>query len=259
MERAETRKVCFISGSGSGNGRGMAMRMAELGYDLALHHSGRDPESAETIRSQIEAAGSRAEVFTEDLSKPGSAHRLFDQFREKFDRLDIFVANAGVTRGASILEMREETFDEICAIDWKSSVFCVREAGRFMKERRIKGLIIIISSNHSKRMWAGHSAYGSMKEALNRFTEYAAVEFASFGVRVNCLAPGYINREYDNTPEQERNFHPNIPLKRYVRSSELADWTVFLASETAASVTGVTIGIDGGARLLNDSPDKYNL
>ncbi|MHB1153324.1 MAG: SDR family NAD(P)-dependent oxidoreductase [Eubacteriales bacterium] len=259
METAEARKVCFISGSGSGNGRGMALRMAELGYDLALHHSGRDPESAESIRSQIEAMGCRAEVFTEDLSKPGSAHRLFHQFREKFDRLDIFVANAGVTRSASILEMREETFDEICAIDWKSSVFCVREAGRFMKERRIKGLIIIISSNHSKRMWSGHSAYGSMKEALNRFTEYAAVEFASFGVRVNCLAPGYINREYDNTPEQERNFHPGIPLKRYVCSSELADWTVFLASETAASVTGVTIDIDGGARLLNDSPDKYNL
>jgi NAD(P)-dependent dehydrogenase (short-subunit alcohol dehydrogenase family) len=259
METAEVRKVCFISGSGSGNGRGMALRMAELGYDMALHHSGRDPVSMEAIRSQIEVMGRRAEVFTEDLSKPGSAHRLFDHFREKFDRLDIFVANAGVTRSAPILKMREETFDEVCAIDWKSSVFCVQEAGRFMKEKGIRGSVVLISSNHSRRMWAGSSAYGSMKAALRRFTEYAAVEFAPFGIRVNCLAPGYINREYDHTPEQERNFFADIPLKRRVRSSELGDWTAFLASETAASVKGVTIDIDGGARLLNDSLDKYGL
>lgn len=259
METKSERKVCFISGSGSGNGRGMALRMAEAGYDLALHHSGRSPESAEAIRSQVEGLGCRAEVFTEDLSKPGSAHRLFERFGEKFARLDIFVANAGVTRGSCILDMREETFDEVCAIDWKGSVFCVREAGLFMKEHGIRGSIVIISSNHSSRMWNGYSAYGSMKAALNRFTEYAAVEFASFGVRVNCLAPGHINRGYDGKPEQERNFYPHIPLKRYVRSSELADWTLFLASEAAASVTGVTVDIDGGVRLLNDSLDKYNL
>lgn len=253
------RKVCFISGSGSGNGRGMAVRMAESGYDMAIHHSGRDPESAKAVRSQIEGMGCRAEVFAEDLSKPGSVHRLFEQFREKYDRLDIFIANAGVTRGNPVLEMREETFDELNGIDWKGSVFCVKEAGSFMKEREIKGSIVIISSNHSKRMWAGYSIYGSLKAALNRFTEYAAVEFAPYGIRVNCLAPGYIDREYDQVPGKTRRFHGEIPLKRSVRSSELADWTMFLASGAAASVTGVTIDIDGGARLLNDSPEKYGL
>ena len=256
---AEERMVCFISGSGSGNGRGMARRMAEMGYDLALHHSGRDPSGATAIESEIKAMGCRAEILTEDLSKPGSALRLFRSFREKFDRLDLFIANAGVTRGSRILDMSEETFDEVCDIDLKGTFFCVREAGLFMKEHGIGGSVVIISSNHSKRMWSGYSVYGSVKEALRRFTEYAAIEFAPFGVRVNCLAPGYIIREYDITPEQRLNYYTDIPLKRRVLSSELADWAVFLASGCAASVTGVTIDIDGGARLLNDSLDKYGL
>ncbi|MDD4774446.1 MAG: SDR family oxidoreductase, partial [Eubacteriales bacterium] len=191
--------------------------------------------------------------------KPGSAPRLFRGFRERFDRLDIFVANAGVTRGARILDMSEETFDEVCDIDFKGTVFCVREAGLFMKERGTGGTVVIISSNHSKRMWSGHSAYGTVKQALRRFTQYAAVEFAPFGVRVNCLAPGYIIREYDSGSRERRNYYTDIPLKRRVLSSELADWAVFLASGSGASVTGVTVDIDGGVRLLNDSPDKYDL
>lgn len=261
IEKRMERKVCFITGSGSGNGRGMAIRMAEFGYDIALHHSGRDPESAEETRKIITSKGVRCEVLVENLYEDGSAKRLFDQFREKFDRLDVFVNNSGRTVGGEILEMSEETFDIAARINWKAAYFCVKEAGLFMREKGIKGSIVIISSNHHLVNFGWASAYASMKEALVRYTKYAALEFATYGIRVNCIAPGNIDPGYEKHPgvyrylEQEAK---GIPLQRVVPSSELADITEFLSSPAAASITGNTLDVDGGFCLQNFDHDSYS-
>lgn len=254
--------VCLITGSGSGNGRGMAVALARRGYDIAIHHSGRDPESAETVRKEIIACGRHCEVFTVDLRNECAASELLSEFKTKFDRLDLFINNAGITRFAKLEEMSEALFDEVQKINWHAAVFCVREAGKFMAECGISGSIVIIASNHHIRNWPNAFAYGSMKEALRRFTEYAALDFARYGIRVNCIAPGYIDREYDDT-EQTKSFFSRIsggiPLHRVVLSTELASIADFLASSAAASITGVTIDVDGGDRLLNDAPESYGI
>lgn len=258
----ESGKVCFITGSGSGNGRGMALRFAELGYTLALHHSGRDSEGAEKTLRECEAKGVRAVLFTEDLSKSGSAERLFAQFRAEFDRLDLFVNNAGVTRFEQMETMREETFDAVCSLDQRAAFFCIREAGNYMRDTGTNGTIAVIASNHHDRVWDRASIYGSCKEALCRYVKYAALEYARYGIRVNCLAPGYINN--GTVSERFQKFYAKIcateiPAHRFVKSRELADWCVFLASPAAASCTGMTIDLDGGASLVNDSLSAYRL
>ena len=256
------RKVCFITGSGSGNGRGMALRMAELGYDIALHHSGRDPESAENTRKLIVGKGVRCEVFVENLFEPGAAKRLFDQFRAKFDRLDVFVNNSGRTMGGRLLDMTEEKFDYMDRVNWKAAYFCVQQAGLFMKEKGIRGSIVIIGSNHHLVNFGTSSAYASLKEALVRFTKYAALEFSPYGIRVNCIAPGNIDPGYekrDHFYEIVERVSKTVPLHRYVPSSELADITEFLSSPAAASITGNTLDVDGGMFLLNYDIDRYHL
>lgn len=256
-------KVCFLTGSGSGNGRSMALRMAELGYDIALHHSGRDPQSAEEIRSQIAALGRRVEVFVEDLSQSGAAARLFCQFAEKFDRLDIFVNNAGITRFSRIPEMTEEMYDQLMNIDLRAACFCIKEACLFMRERGIKGSVVTIASNHHSRLWLSAAAYGSAKEAMCRYVKYAAMEFCRDGIRVNCIAPGYIDREYGQSDKTKESFarisRTEIPMHRFVTSREIADWTEFISSPAGLSLTGQTIDLDGGASIVGAAMQEYGL
>lgn len=260
MER--NGKVVFITGSASNNGRVMALWFARRGYDIAIHHSGRSAENAQSVKKELDALGVRSEIFSEDLSVSGAADRLFAAFREKFDRLDIFVNNAGVTKMSNISVTTEEEFDRVFAIDCRAAMFCVRNACEFMREKGIAGSAVVISSNHHDRLWRNHHVYGSSKEAICRFVEYAAVEYIRYGIRVNCLAPGWIDWEEageQNPEEMKQICDTEIPAHRFVKSSELAAWTEFLAGDFGKSLVGRTIDLDGGASLLSDSMAAYGL
>ena len=257
------RKVCFITGSGSGNGRGMAIRFAELGYDIYLHHSGRNPELAEDTKREIEARGVTCKVLVEDLTESGGAQRLFEKFRAEYDRLDLFVNNSGLTIRGSLFEITEETVDTVINLNFRACYFCTAEAGKFMREKGTPGTIILIGSNHLVVNFKGrNSIYASMKAAMARFTKWAALEFSPYGIRVNCIAPGNIDPEYDKTPdfyEKVDRIKERIPLKRFVPSSELADFAEFLASPSGRSITGQTILVDGGDSLRNTDLEQYHL
>ncbi|MBR4865908.1 MAG: SDR family NAD(P)-dependent oxidoreductase, partial [Clostridia bacterium] len=164
------RKVCFITGSGSGNGRGMAIRLAEMGYDICLHHSGRDPQSAEETKAIIESKGVACKILVENLSESGAAQRLFEKFRAEYDRLDLFINNSGTTRGGAVMEVEEDVFNTVCNVNFRACYFCVAEAGKFMREKGIEGSIAMIGSNHHEVNFAGRfSIYASFKAAMVRF------------------------------------------------------------------------------------------
>ena len=256
------RKVCFITGSGSGNGRGMAIRLAEMGYDICLHHSGRDPQSAEETKAIIESKGVACKILVENLSESGAAQRLFEKFRAEYDRLDLFINNSGTTRGGAVMEVEEDVFNTVCNVNFRACYFCVAEAGKFMREKGIEGSIAMIGSNHHEVNFAGRfSIYASFKAAMVRFTKWAALEFSPYKIRVNCIAPGWIDPEYDKTPgyRAKREWvNPTLPLKQMVTSSELAEIADFLASPSARSITGQTINVDAGDSLLNAPLEAYH-
>ena len=257
------KKVCFITGSGSGNGRGMAIRFAELGYDICLHHSGRDPKGAEKTRQTILEKGVDCKILSENLAESGAAQRLFEKFRAEYDRLDVFINNSGITDGGPIMETEESMFNKLMGVNFRACYFCVAEAGKFMREKGTPGTIILIGSNHLVVNFKGrNSIYASMKAAMARFTKWAALEFSPYGIRVNCIAPGNIDPEYDKTPdfyEKVDRIKERIPLKRFVPSSELADFAEFLASPSGRSITGQTILVDGGDSLRNTDLEQYHL
>ncbi|MCL2060575.1 MAG: SDR family oxidoreductase [Oscillospiraceae bacterium] len=252
----DVRKA-LVTGAGSGLGRGIARALALAGYDVAMH-TGSNEERARALADELrESSGRRVEALTADFSKPGGADELFRQY--PFDTLDLYVNNAGVTMGATILNMTEEIFDTVSNINWKNAYFCVQRAARLMVDNGTRGNIIIISSNNHAVNWNGISIYAVLKEALVKFTRHAAMEFAQYGIRVNCIAPGWINTGEARLERHKVTSLKGIPLKRWVEPSEIGEWILFLASPAAASLTGDVIELDGGVRIMSGKPESYGL
>jgi len=254
---AQAERVALVTGAGSGLGCGIARTLVCAGYDVAIH-TGSNEDRARALAAELrELSGRRVEVVVADFSKPGGAEKLFEQY--PFNRLDLFVNNAGVTMGAPILKMTEEIFDTVSNINWKNAYFCVQQAAKIMVEKDIKGSMVLISSNNHAMNWNGASIYAIMKEAMVKFTKHAAMEFARYGIRVNCIAPGWINTgEARQEPHKETSLK-GIPLKRWVEPSEIGEWILFMASPAAASLTGDTIELDGGVRIMSGTPESYGL
>ena len=250
-------KTALITGAGSGLGMGIARTLADAGYDLAIH-TGSNEESALALAAELKAkTGRRIEVIAADFSKPDGAAKLFSRY--PFDSLDLFVNNAGVTMGSPILGVTDELFDTLSNINWKNAYFCVKQAAQIMIDNKVKGSIVLISSNHHAMNWNGISIYAVLKEALVKFTRHAAMEFARYGIRVNCIAPGWIDTGKERVERHKKTVMKNIPLKRWVQPSEIAEWILFISGPAAASLTGETIELDGGVRIMSGTPESYGL
>ena len=249
-------KTALITGAGSGLGRGVVRVLARAGFDLGIH-TGSNEERALALAEELRKdSGRRVEVFVSDFSAPGGAEKLFGQFRQSFDRLDIFVNNAGVTMGGRILNVTQELWDTINNIDWRNAFFCVKEAARFMVETQNRGSMVIISSNHHN-MVGGNVLYSLVKDSLVKYTQHAAMQFARYGIRVNCIAPGWVNTGEKRLEGYHDTSLKDIPLRRWVEPEEIGRWILFLDSPDAASLTGNTIELDGGVRLMTGRPEHY--
>jgi len=249
-------KVALITGAGSGLGSGVARVLVNSGFHIGIHtgsNEGRARLLAEELRKE---SGRRVEVFVSDFSKPGGAEKLFEQFRKSFDRLDLFVNNAGVTVGNRILSMTQDIWDTINNIDWRNAFFCVKEAAQLMIEKRIRGSMVLISSNLHNTV-GGNVPYALVKDSLVKYTQHAAMQFARYGIRVNCIAPGWVNTGEKRMEGHHDRSIKEIPLRRWVEPEEIAHWILFMDGPDAASLTGHAIELDGGVRLMTSRPEHY--
>ena len=251
------QEVALVTGAGSGLGQGLARFLAEHGYDIALH-TGSNEERALDFASKLrESSGRRVEVFCSDFTKDGTAAVLFDWFRGEFDRLDLFVNNAGLTKMGQILSMTEELYNTVFNVNFKNAYFCVQQAAGIMKEQKTAGSIFLISSNHHATVGIGNSAYSISKESLVKLAKHAAMEFARYNIRVNCIAPGWVNTGEARLEGYYESSLKEIPLHRWVQPSEIGEWILFLSGPAAYSLTGDTIELDGGVRLMSGRPEYY--
>jgi NAD(P)-dependent dehydrogenase (short-subunit alcohol dehydrogenase family) len=243
----EARKSALVTGSGMGIGRGIALTLAQAGYDVAFHYnSSRD--SALSACAQAEALGVHAAAIQADISTHDGIESLFRQYRERFETLDVYVNNSGITLDGRLLEMTEDTFDAICSVNWKGAYFCIQQAARLMVEKHTAGSIVIVSSNQQEISYADCSAYGSMKAALNKLCRHAALELAEYGIRVNVVAPGYTDTGSPRMGEKEPTYGA-IPLRRWCTPEEIGHAVLFYSSPYALSITGACLMMDGGAVL----------
>jgi 3-oxoacyl-[acyl-carrier protein] reductase len=246
-------RVALVTGASSGIGAATAILLADLGARVAIGYHG-NPKGAEQVRSKILGDGGKAIAVRADVTKVDEIVSLANAVTGQLGPIDILINNAGsLMQRMRILEVKEESWDEIQDLNLKSAVLCSQAVAPSMIERK-RGAIVNVSSIAGRNGGGpGASAYASAKGGLITFTKALAKELAPQGVRVNAVSPGVIETPFHerfSTPEMMRNFVTAIPLGRVGMPMECANVIAFLASDAASYVVGETIEVNGGQLML---------
>ena len=241
-------KGALVTGAGTGIGRAIALAFARAGATLVLN--GRRAEPLEAVRREIEADGGKAHVVAADVSDQVQAQKLVDDAKAALGKLDVLVNNAGKTYDALILRMRWDALDEAIAINLKSVFYLGSAAGKVMLAQKA-GAIINISSVVALMGNAGQSAYVAAKAGVIGLTKSLAQEFGSRSIRVNAIAPGFVETDMTRslTDAVKERYLAKVPLGRFGSPEEVAGVAVFLAGDAASYVTGQVIAVDGGLHM----------
>lgn len=245
MAQGLAGKVALVTGAARGIGRAIALRLARDGASLIVNFSGSAQQAQETV-GLIEQGGGRAAAVQADVSKVGDVKRLFDACNEKFGPLDILVNNAGVMFTKPVVEVGEEEFDRLFAVNVKGAFFCCQEAAKRMAEG---GRIINLSSSTTALMLPGYAAYVATKGAIEQFSHVLAKELGPKGITVNVVSPGPTETELfgqGKTEEQKQQFARMAALGRLGQPQDIADVVALLASDDARWITGQNIRANGG-------------
>jgi NAD(P)-dependent dehydrogenase (short-subunit alcohol dehydrogenase family) len=245
-------RVAIITGGGEGIGRATALLLARCGAEVAI--AGRTQSTLERTAQEIaEASGRRCLPVAADVRDEAQVKRLVARTVAELGRLDILVNNVGWSTHGPLDTATTEAWRGDFALNVDTSFLCAREAAQHFLAQG-SGAIVNVSSVAGSQGVMGLAAYSSAKAALQMFTRVAAAEWGPRGVRVNCVAPGLIATENAMKDFQASNLDldaicARFPLRRPGRPEEIANAIVFLASDAAAYVTGVTLAVDGGPTL----------
>ena len=245
-------KVAFVTGGGTGIGFGIARELLKEGYDVAVSYCG-SKDGAEKIINYAKTLGRKAIAIKADISKVSEIEKMFLEFSCEFSRLDLFVNNAGITKKATFLDTTEELFDTICNVDFKGAFFAMQCAAKIMVKQN-SGNIVLISSNNAIAHFADVSVYASVKTAATKLAEHMAIELAQYNIRVNTVAPGWVDTGSSRLDAKEETYY-KVPLKKWATTEEVAKAVFYLSN--SSSITGATLIMDNGAVLVSDKRERY--
>lgn len=259
MKQADPKPVAIVTGARRGIGRAIAVALARDGYDIAVHDIEID-EHARTTEAEIRSLGRACLLIEADLSKPDAAESIVASSVDHFGRVDALVNNAATWTWAAYLDTSEEDWDKMLAVDLKAPFLLGQAVGRTMTEQATGGAILNISSVHRSRTWPNDTVYGICKAGIARLTESMAYELGPHAIRVNAIAPGYIDSRVPDAaappigqPDYAEQVVPWTPLRRIGVPEDIANVAAFLISDRAAFVTGQCLTVDGGF-LLGGTP-----
>ena len=239
-------KSALVTGAGRGIGRAIAIELASQGAKVVVNYS-RSAEAAEAAVAEIKASGGEAIAIQGDVSDSTQVEALFKQAKEVYGQLDILVNNAGITRDKLIMRMSEEDWDAVIDTNLKSAFLCSKSAALlFVKQK--SGVIVNVGSVIGKTGAPGQVNYSASKAGLVGLTKSLAKELGGRGIRVNAVAPGFIQTDMteDLKPEYKEAILKLIPLGCFGTSENVAKTVAFLCSPDAAYIQGEVISIDGG-------------
>jgi len=230
-------------------GRACALALARMGAQVLVHYSSGVKE-AEAVVAEIRKAGGRADAIAADLSAPDGPHKLAKQVRAVVgDRLDILVANAGISKSAAIEETTVEDFDRLFAVNVRAPFFLVQQLLPILSEG---SSIVFLSSLAARAVVGTIPAYAATKGAIDTLVKHFASMLGARGIRVNAVAPGVVQTDMSNFTKTDagRDFALGMQaLKRLAQPDDIGGVVAFLASEHARWITGDTIHVDGGSKL----------
>lgn len=241
-----TGKVAIVTGASRGIGRATAEALAEQGALVVVNYARGEAQAAEVVEG-IRARGGKAEALRFDVASSAEAEAAIADVAKRHGRLDILVANAGISIDGLLIQLKDETLDQVMAVNLRGALACARASIKAMLKAR-RGRVIFVSSVVGETGNAGQVAYAASKAALLGVTKSLAKEYAKRNITVNAVTPGWIETDMTQAlPEAARAaMLAGIPLGRAATPREVAGPVVFLASDEASYVTGAVLRVNGG-------------
>ncbi len=239
-------KIALVTGGGRGIGRAICLELAARGATVIVNYNRSGAAAAEVV-AQIDKAGGAAQDVQADVSDSEQVTAMFKAIVSDFGTIDILVNNAGMTRDNVIMMMKPDDFDAVIETNLRSCWLCCKTAARTMMRKR-SGSVINITSVVGIAGNGGQTNYAASKAGIIGLTKSLAKEVAARGVRVNAVAPGFVETDMtaDLSDEIRQKAIEAIPLGRMGATQDIAKAVVFLASDEADYITGQTLVVDGG-------------
>lgn len=241
------KTVVLVTGASRGIGRATAAAFAREGCYVLINYKSSE-KAAEELKQEIQENGGEAALLKADVADRDAVESMFRVIKSKIGHLDIVVNNAGITRDGYLLMMGENNFDAVLRTNLYGCYYVTQQALRYMC-RQHSGVLVNVASTAGISGQAGQANYSASKGAVIAFTRAVAKEYASYGIRCNAVAPGFI--ETDMTADRDgrslkKEWRELIPLHTFGCPEDVADAILYLSSEHAAYITGKVLTVDGG-------------
>lgn len=239
-------KVAFVTGATRGIGKSIALKLANCGYDIAINYRTENDDLTELL-NEIKGFNVRCIAVCGDVSDFEACTNMIKQIISEFEKIDVLVNNAGITRDMLLMRMKESDFTDVIDVNLVGTFNITKNVIPYMMKQK-NGRIINISSVVGITGNAGQTNYSASKAGIIGFTKSLAKEVGSRNILVNAVAPGFIQTDMTNILKDEikQELIKNIPLKRFGNATDVANVVKFLASEESSYITGQVINIDGG-------------
>jgi 3-oxoacyl-[acyl-carrier protein] reductase len=245
-------KVCIVTGAARGIGEAIALKLAEHGAHVAFTYvSDSSAEKATALEKKLKGLGVNARAYKSNAADYAACESFVNDVIKEFGAIDVCVNNAGISKDNLLLRLSPDQWDDVMSINLKSVYNMTKQVIRSMMKAK-KGSIINMSSIVGMRGNAGQSSYAASKAGIIGFTKSVALELGSRNIRCNAIAPGFVETDmthYLKEGSGAEEFLKKIPLGRFGRASEIADTTLFLASDMSSYITGQVISVCGGLNI----------